>query len=42
VEIREAVGPESFFLFGLDANEVAARKLAGYAPEAEIEKSAEL
>jgi starch phosphorylase len=32
VEIREAVGPENFFLFGLTAEEVAARRAAGYRP----------
>jgi len=42
VEIREAVGAENFFLFGLDAEQVAARKRDGYDPGAEIAKSAEL
>ena len=32
VEIREAVGAENFFLFGMNAREVAARKAAGYRP----------
>ncbi|MGH7931192.1 MAG: glycogen/starch/alpha-glucan phosphorylase, partial [Candidatus Binatia bacterium] len=32
VEIREAVGPENFFLFGLTAEEVARSKTSGYAP----------
>jgi starch phosphorylase len=32
VEIREAVGEENFFLFGLTADEVAARRAAGYSP----------
>jgi starch phosphorylase len=32
VEIREAVGPENFFLFGLTAREVADRKANGYRP----------
>jgi starch phosphorylase len=32
VEIREAVGAENFFLFGLTADEVAARKRDGYDP----------
>jgi starch phosphorylase len=32
VEIREAVGPENFFLFGLTEAEVAARHAAGYRP----------
>jgi glycogen phosphorylase len=42
VEIREAVGAENFFLFGLDAEQVAALKRDGYDPGLEIEKSAEL
>ncbi|HWB04662.1 MAG TPA: glycogen/starch/alpha-glucan phosphorylase, partial [Verrucomicrobiales bacterium] len=32
VEIREEVGDENFFLFGLTADEVIARKKAGYRP----------
>ncbi len=32
VEIREAVGAENFFLFGLNAGEVAAVKYGGYRP----------
>lgn len=32
IEIREAVGPENFFLFGLTADEVHARWTAGYRP----------
>jgi starch phosphorylase len=32
VEIREEVGPENFFLFGLTADEVAGRKASGYRP----------
>jgi starch phosphorylase len=32
VEIREAVGADNFFLFGLTASEVAARKAGGYSP----------
>ena len=32
VEIRDAVGPENFFLFGLTAPEVAGVKAAGYRP----------
>ncbi len=32
VEIRDAVGQENFFLFGLDTDEVQARKAGGYRP----------
>ncbi|HSF15165.1 MAG TPA: glycogen/starch/alpha-glucan phosphorylase [Vicinamibacteria bacterium] len=32
VEIREAVGPENFFLFGSTAEEVAARRTGSYRP----------
>jgi starch phosphorylase len=32
VEIREEVGDENFFLFGLDAGQVAERKSNGYNP----------
>jgi starch phosphorylase len=32
VEIREAVGPENFFLFGLTADEIGRLKTAGYQP----------
>jgi starch phosphorylase len=39
VEIREAVGPENFFLFGLTAEEVHARSSAGYAPREVYESS---
>ena len=34
VEIREEVGPENFFLFGLTAEEVADLKAGGYRPHA--------
>ncbi len=39
VEIREAVGEDNFFLFGLDAQQVRAKKSAGYDPRREIESS---
>jgi starch phosphorylase len=42
VEIREAVGAENFFLFGLTADEVRATKAAGYDPRSCVEKDPEL
>ncbi len=42
VEIRDAVGPENFFLFGLTADEVAERRARGYDPRAEYERDPEL
>jgi starch phosphorylase len=42
VEIREAVGADNFFLFGLTADEVAARKAAGYDPRRVLEEDPEL
>ena len=42
VEIREAVGPENFFLFGLNAEEVARRKAAGYRPREIYDANPEL
>jgi starch phosphorylase len=33
IEIRDAVGHENFFLFGLAADEVERRKAEGYAPQ---------
>lgn len=42
VEIREAVGPENFFLFGLKAHEVAFLKQHGYDPGAPARENAEL
>ncbi|MCE5265510.1 MAG: glycogen/starch/alpha-glucan phosphorylase [Deltaproteobacteria bacterium] len=41
-EIREAVGPENFFLFGLTAQEVLDVKARGYNPMDYYEKSDEL
>jgi starch phosphorylase len=42
VEIREAVGHENFFLFGLTAAEVVARKAEGYDPRSVYEANPEL
>ncbi|MCU0223522.1 MAG: glycogen/starch/alpha-glucan phosphorylase [Acidobacteria bacterium] len=42
VEIREAVGPENFFLFGLTASEVSERKASGYDPRAVVASDPEL
>jgi starch phosphorylase len=42
VEIREAVGPENFFLFGLTAGEVAQLKASGYHPRPYYEANDEL
>jgi starch phosphorylase len=42
VEIREEVGAENFFLFGLDAAEVAATKARGYQPMQHYEQNATL
>jgi starch phosphorylase len=42
VEIRECVGPENFFLFGLDAEEVIALKANGYNPMDRYQEDAEL
>jgi starch phosphorylase len=42
VEIRDAVGAENFFLFGLSAEEVAGLKSSGYNPREYYERDAEL
>ena len=42
IEILERVGPESFFLFGLSADEVAARVAGGYVARGCYEGDAEL
>jgi starch phosphorylase len=42
VEIRENVGEDNIFIFGLKAEEVAERRRNGYQPRAVIEGSAEL
>src|SRR5208283_4473841 len=42
IEIREAVGAENFFLFGLTADQVAGRRAEGYAPRELCERDPEL
>ena len=42
IEIRDAVGHENFFLFGLTADEVAQRKAEGYTPHSIYESNPEL
>ncbi len=42
VEIREAVGADHFFLFGMTAEEVAERKRAGYRPQEVVDQDPEL
>jgi starch phosphorylase len=42
IEIREEVGAENFFLFGLTAEQVMARKAAGYNPLEYIDKDPRL
>lgn len=42
IEIREEVGAENFFLFGLTAPEVEQRKIEGYHPRQEYESNAAL
>jgi starch phosphorylase len=42
IEIRDAVGHENFFLFGLTAEEVARRKAEGYTPRSIYESNPEL
>ena len=42
IEIREAVGADNFFLFGLTAAEVATAKAAGYSPRPIYESNPEL
>ena len=42
IEIREEVGEQNFFLFGLTAEEVARKKAEGYRPQAAIDADCEL
>jgi glycogen phosphorylase len=42
VEIRNSVGPENFFLFGMNVNEVKELKYCGYNPASVVSKNKEL
>jgi len=42
VEIREAVGPDEFFLFGLTLDEVTTLRASGYRPRDQYERDEEL
>ena len=42
IEIRDHVGAENVFIFGLNAEEVAARRAAGYQPRREVDSNPEL
>ena len=42
IEIRDHVGAENVFIFGLTAEEVAARRAAGYRPRREVEANPDL
>jgi starch phosphorylase len=42
IEIREAVGPENIFIFGLTADEVASRRRSGYSPSEIVAATPEL
>jgi glycogen phosphorylase len=42
IEIREEVGPENFFLFGLTADQVVSKRAAGYNPLEYIDKDPRL
>ncbi len=42
IEIRDHVGAENMFIFGLTADEVAARRAAGYEPGDDVENNPEL
>ncbi len=42
IEIRDHVGAENMFIFGLTAHEAAAKRAAGYQPSREIEANPEL
>jgi glycogen phosphorylase len=42
IEIRDHVGAENIFIFGLTADEAAARRSAGYSPAREVEANPDL
>jgi glycogen phosphorylase len=42
IEIRDHVGAENVFIFGLTADQVAARRAAGYEPRREVEANPDL
>ena len=42
IEIRDHVGAENIFIFGMNAAEVVARHAAGYSPRTELARDAEL
>jgi starch phosphorylase len=42
IEIRDHVGAENIFIFGLTADEVAARRAAGYVPRRELDANPQL
>jgi starch phosphorylase len=42
IEIREQVGADNIFIFGLTAEQVAAERLSGYAPSESVAGNAEL
>ena len=42
IEMRESVGAENFFIFGMTAEEVAALKASGYHPYAQMQSNADI
>jgi starch phosphorylase len=39
IEIRDCVGPENIFIFGLDSNETQSLRQSGYVPQAFVERN---